>query len=376
MNSSDTSNTQTWVIKAGSSLLTNHGKGLDIPFISQWVEQVAKLRKENINCVLVSSGAVAEGLSRLGISSRPSAIHELQAAAAIGQMGLIQTYETQFQKHGIHTAQILLTHDDLSNRQRYLNARSTLKTLLEQGIVPIVNENDTVAIDEIRFGDNDTLAALVANLMEASHLVLLTDQNGMYTDDPRHSKDAKMITKTMANNPELRKMAGKGSAGKFGRGGMLTKVKAAERAALSGATTIIAGGNEPEILLRISKKQENTGTWLLADKEPIAARKQWLASHLQVKGKLTIDDGAKSALINQGKSLLPVGVIACDGQFKRGEAVLCVDDSGNSIAVGLINYSSSETSKILRTPSQNIEKILGYIDESELIHRDNLALVL
>lgn len=366
---------QTWVIKAGSSLITNHGKGLDQRFISSWVEQVVTLRNQGIQCVLVSSGAVAEGLARLGIDKRPSEIHELQAAAAVGQMGLIQRYENQFQKHQLHTAQILLTHDDLSHRQRYLNARSTLKTLLDKNVVPIVNENDTIAIDEIRFGDNDTLAALVANLIDADRLILLTDQNGMYDADPSNNKNAKLIESAKAGDPSLLNMAGKGSAGKYGRGGMYTKVKAAERAALSGTETVIAGGHENNILIRIASNEKNTGTWLHTDNTPVTAKKKWLAGHLQVKGKLTVDAGAENVLSTQGKSLLPVGIKKCEGHFKRGEAVSCVNENGQQIAVGLINYNSEETQQIIGKPSSEISTILGYIDEPELIHRDNLVII-
>ncbi|MDX1810682.1 MAG: glutamate 5-kinase [Gammaproteobacteria bacterium] len=364
-----------WIIKAGSSLITNHGKGLDQKFISSWVEQVVKLKQQGIQVVLVSSGAVAEGLVRLNIDKRPSAIHELQAAAAVGQMGLIQRYENEFQKHQLHTAQILLTHDDLSNRQRYLNARSTLKTLLKQNVVPIVNENDTIAIDEIRFGDNDTLAALVANLMDADRLVLLTDQNGMYDSDPNTNPDARLISSAHAGDPQLLAMAGNGSAGKFGRGGMFTKVRAAEKAALSGTETIIAGGHESEILLRLAQN-EQVGTWIHAKQSPVAAKKQWLAGHLQTKGKLTLDSGAHKVISGQGKSLLPVGVKECSGHFKRGEAVACIDETGQQIAVGLINYSSEETRRIIGKPSSQISGILGYVDEPELIHRDNLVILI
>lgn len=366
---------QTWIIKAGSSLITNHGQGLDTAFISHWVEQIVALRKLNIDCILVSSGAVAEGLKRLNISKRPQAIHELQAAAAVGQMGLIQQYEMQFQKHNLHTAQILLTHDDLSNRERYLNARSTLKTLLDKNVIPIVNENDTIAIDEIRLGDNDTLAALVANLVDADRLVLLTDQNGLYTDDPTQNKSAELITEAQAGDKELIKMASKGKPGDFGRGGMLTKVLAAERAARSGTNTTIAAGKESNILLRIARVENNTGTWINAGQEPLAARKQWLAGHLQVKGKLTLDAGALNAVILQGKSLLPVGVIKCEGDFLRGEAVMCIDQNNANIAIGLINYNSDESHQIIGKNSLDIKATLGYIDNAELISRDNLVLI-
>jgi len=366
---------QTWIIKSGSSLITNHGQGLDTSFISHWVEQIVALRNKNIDCILVSSGAVAEGLKRLNIQKRPEAIHELQAAAAIGQMGLIQEYEMQFQKHNLHTAQILLTHDDLSNRERYLNARGTLKTLLANNVIPIVNENDTIVIDEIRVGDNDTLAALVANLMDADTLVLLTDQNGLYTEDPAQNKSAKLITEAHAGDPELIKMASKGKPGEVGRGGMLTKIRAAERAARSGTNTIIAAGKETNILLQIAKKATNTGTWVRASQEPMAARKQWLASHLQVKGYLTIDEGAKRVLNQNGKSLLPIGVLECEGDFLRGEAVMCRDKKNNTIAIGLINYNSDETRRIIGKSSQEIQATLNYINSPELIHRDNLALI-
>jgi len=375
MSKTDQQTPQTWIIKAGSSLITNHGRGLDQKFIHNWAEQVVELRKRNINCVLVSSGAIAEGLTRLNVSKRPHAIHELQAAAAVGQMGLIQSYEAQFQKHNIHTAQILLTHEDLSNRQRYLNARNTIKTLLSLNIIPIINENDSIAIDEIRFGDNDTLAALTANLIDANRLILLTDQNGMYSADPSRDKSAQLITKAQAGDPDLIQMANKGAPGKLGRGGMLTKVKAAERAAMSGSLTIIAGGKIENILLDIADNKENTGTWLMPDKEPLAARKQWLAGHLQVKGSLVIDDGAKNVLANKGKSLLAIGITQCNGDFQRGEAVLCLDSAGKHIAQGLVNYNSDETRLIIGKPSDQIENILGYIDDSEIIHRDNLVLL-
>ena len=370
----DSPQKQLWIIKAGSSLITNHGQGLDTVFISHWAEQVVELRKKNIECVLVSSGAVAEGLKRLKIKKRPHAIHELQAAAAVGQMGVIQQYEMQFQKHDLHTAQILLTHDDLSNRERYLNARSTLQTLLAKNVIPIVNENDTIAIDEIRLGDNDTLAALAANLLHADMLILLTDQNGLYTDDPTQNASAELITQAQAGDPNLVKMASKGKPGEVGRGGMLTKVKAAEIAARSGTNTVIAAGKEDNILLRIAAREDNTGTWINARQEPLAARKQWLAGHLQVKGSLTLDTGAAKMLSKKGKSLLPVGVLKCEGSFLRGEAVICKDSDNNSVAIGLINYNSEETRQIIGKPSQEIETILGYIDSDELIHRDNLVL--
>ncbi|MDH5356832.1 MAG: glutamate 5-kinase [Gammaproteobacteria bacterium] len=363
-----------WVIKAGSSLLTDHGRCLDTDFINQLVGQIAALRKQGIECVIVSSGAVAAGLTRLGRTERPDTLHELQAAAAIGQMGLIQAYESRFQTHDIHTAQILLTHDDLSNRSRYLNARNTLITLLSLNVIPIVNENDTVATDEIKLGDNDTLAALVANLVEAERLVLLTDQDSMYEADPNTDPNAKRIDTAQANDSRLLQMASDGGVGKLGRGGMKTKVQASMRAARSGAMTIIAGGKQENILLKLLADDKTTGTWIYPDQEPVAARKRWLASHLQVKGQLTLDDGAVKVLRNSGSSLLPVGVKKALGSFQRGEAVECLDMSGNKVASGLINYNSEETRKIIGNPSRKIEAILGHIDEPELIHRDNLVL--
>jgi len=364
-----------WVIKIGSSLVTNEGQGLNLHGLDQWVTQIAQLfQQDNFECVIVSSGAVAEGLNRLGWQSRPRQLHELQAAAAIGQMGLIQAYETRFQQHGIKSAQILLTHDDLSNRQRYLNARSTLKTLLSHKVIPIVNENDTVAFDEIKFGDNDTLAALVTNLIEADQLIILTDQPGMYTKDPRQHSDAILIGTAQAGDPELEKMAGLGAPGKLGRGGMVTKVRAANRAANSGAMTIIAPGRKDNVLIDIANNSE-LGTRIYPTQEPIAARKQWLAGHLQVKGSLVIDSGAVNALRHSGKSLLAIGVKKVTGQFHRGEVVSCIDAGNKEIARGLINYHWEEAAQIIGKPSAEIEDILGYIDEPELIHRDNLVIM-
>jgi len=364
-----------WVIKIGSSLVTNEGQGLNLHGLDQWVTQIAQLFQQgNFECVIVSSGAVAEGLNRLGWQNRPRQLHELQAAAAIGQMGLIQAYEVRFQEHSIKSAQILLTHDDLSHRQRYLNARSTLKTLLSHKVIPIVNENDTVAFEEIKFGDNDTLAALVTNLIEADQLIILTDQPGMYTKDPRQHSDAKLINTAQAGDPELEKMAGLGTPGKLGRGGMITKVRAANRAANSGAITIIAPGKKDNVLIDIANNHE-LGTRIYPAHEPIAARKQWLAGHLQVKGSLVIDSGAVNALRHSGKSLLAIGVKKTAGQFQRGEVVSCVDRDNNEIARGLINYHWEETGQIIGKPSAEIEGILGYIDEPELIHRDNLVIM-
>jgi len=364
-----------WVIKAGSSLLTAKGQGLDFSFIESWVSQVIELRKQGIDAVLISSGAVAEGLARLGWTHRPNELHELQAVAAIGQMGLIQAYESLFQQNGIHTAQVLLTHDDLSNRKRYLNARNTITTLLSLKVVPIINENDTVATDEIKFGDNDTLAALVANLLEAEKLILLTDQPGMYSADPTKHPDAKFIAKASANDDALVAMAGTGEAGHLGRGGMVTKVSAARLAARSGATTIIAGGSSTDILQKILDEQAGAGTWLYPTQQPLAAKKQWLAGHLQVKGRLVLDEGAIKAIQKDGKSLLPIGVSAVHGDFQRGEAVECVSAQGVKIATGLVNYASNDAKKIIGHASKEITSILNFIEEEELVHRDNMVLL-
>ena len=361
------------VVKVGSSLVTNEGQGLDHAALARWAEQIAELRQRKKDVVLVSSGAVAEGMQRLGWKRRPSALHELQAAAAVGQMGLVEAYESCFRKHGLRTAQVLLTHEDLADRKRYLNARSTLRTLLNLGVVPVINENDTVATDEIRFGDNDTLAALVTNLIEADLLVILTDQPGLYTRDPRRNADATLVSEARAGDTSLEKMAG-GVGSHVGSGGMLTKVLAAKRAARSGAATIIASGREPNVLVRLASG-EAIGTQLLAEKMTLAARKQWMADHLQVRGKLKLDDGAVLALRTEGKSLLPIGVLDATGEFERGEVVSCLDSQGHEIARGLVNYSSAETHKILKSPSQEIETRLGYVDEPELIHRDNLVLL-
>ncbi|NOY63176.1 MAG: glutamate 5-kinase [Gammaproteobacteria bacterium] len=365
--------TTRWVVKVGSSLLTNNGCGLDKSLIAQWVSQIVALRARGIEVVLVSSGAVAEGMTRLNWSQRPHALHELQAAAAVGQMGLIQVYESHFQKYNTHTAQILLTHEDLADRQRYLNARSTLRTLLDLKTVPVVNENDTVAADELRFGDNDTLAALVANLLEADLLVLLTDQNGMYDLDPTRHSNAKLIREARVGDPQLEQQAAAGGVSAQGRGGMLTKVRAASKAARSGTATIIASGREGDILLRIAQGDE-IGTLLLPNQEPMTARKRWLAGQLQYHGELHLDAGAEKNLKASGGSLLPVGVRTTKGNFSRGELVICVNQRGDEIARGLVNYSADETEKIIGKPTGEIETILGYIDEPELIHRDNLVL--
>jgi glutamate 5-kinase len=369
----ETSNCRRWIIKIGSSLLTNDGRGLDVDAIQGWVDQMVTLERAGLELLLVSSGAVAEGMTRLGWSMRPHALHKLQAAAAVGQMGLIQAYESRFQKYGLHTAQVLLTHDDLADRQRYLNARSTLQTLLDLGVIPVVNENDTVTTEEIRFGDNDTLAALVANLIEAELLVFLTDQQGLFSSDPRTSPDAELIQEAQAGASRLESMAS-GSGGALGRGGMLTKVRAATLAARSGTLTVIASGREENILQRIAAGNFR-GTRLYPAREPLAARKQWLAGQLQVRGSLSLDPGAMRVLQGAGSSLLPVGVTRVEGQFDRGDLVVCFGPGGEEVARGLVNYSAAESRRIIGHASNRIESILGYVDEPELIHRDNLVLL-
>lgn len=360
-----------WVIKIGSALLTDDGRGLDRASMEVWVKQIAALVKRGYEVVVVSSGAVAAGMTRLGWSSRPKAIHEQQACAAVGQSILIQTYEQEFQKYNLKTAQVLLDHDDLSNRQRYLNARSTLKTLMGFNVIPIVNENDTVVTDEIRFGDNDTLGALVANLIEADTFCILTDQNAMYDSDPRKNALANIIHECSAMDASLDEMAGSG--GLLGRGGMISKVKAARLAARSGANTIIVGGRIFDVITRVADG-EIQGTLLYAGQQPIAARKRWLASNLQARGVIILDDGAVRVLRDKGKSLLPVGVKSVVGYFTRGEMVVCRDSEGREIARGLVNYSSDDARKIIGSASTEIERLLGYKDYDELIHRDNLVL--
>jgi glutamate 5-kinase len=364
---------KTLVVKVGSSLVTNEGRGLDAAAIARWAAQVATLRKLGRRVILVSSGAIAEGMQRLGWTRRPHAMHQLQAAAAVGQMGLVQCYESCFRGHGLHTAQVLLTHADMADRQRYLNARSTLRTLLDMGVIPVINENDTVVTDEIKLGDNDTLGALVTNLVEADALVILTDQAGLYDSDPRRNQNAKLVEQGDALDPKLEAMAG-GSGSALGKGGMLTKVRAARRAARSGAHTVIASGREPDVLVRLANG-ERIGTLLAAGTVPLAARKQWLADHLTVSGRVRLDAGAVKALTGAGKSLLPVGVVEVSGDFVRGEVVGIVDAHGRELARGLINYSAEETRRIMRKPSGEIEATLGYVDEPELIHRDNLVLL-
>jgi glutamate 5-kinase len=362
-----------FVVKVGSTLVTNRGAGLDASAIARWASQVARLRQGGKEIVLVSSGAIAEGMQRLGWTRRPGSMHELQAAAAVGQMGLVQVYESCFREHGLRTAQVLLTHADLADRQRYLNARSTLLTLLGLGIIPVINENDTVVTEEIRFGDNDTLAALVTNLIEADCLVILTDQKGLHTEDPRVNPGAPLIEKAEAGEPRLEELAG-GSGSAIAKGGMLTKVLAAKRAARSGARTVIASGSEPDVLLRLAAG-EAIGTLLSPRTTPLAARKQWLADHLQVGGRLGLDAGAAKALRSGGRSLLPVGVRNVEGEFERGAVVACVSPEGVEVARGLVNYNSTESRRIAGRPSSEIEAILGYVDEPELIHRDNLVVL-
>jgi glutamate 5-kinase len=361
------------VVKVGSSLVTNEGAGLDTEAIRRWAAQIAGLRKSGREVVLVSSGAIAEGMQRLGWKKRPHAMHELQAAAAVGQMGLAQVYESSFREHGLQTAQVLLTNADLADRQRYLNARSTLKTLLALGVVPVINENDTVATDEIKVGDNDTLASLVTNLIEAEVLVILTDQAGLYTADPRREAGAELVREAPAGDPRLEEMAG-GAGSAIGKGGMITKIVAAKRAARSGAHTVIASGREPDVLLRLAAG-EAFGTFLAAETAPLAARKQWLADHLQLAGRLVLDAGAVRALASDGKSLLPIGVRGIEGEFERGAVVSCCGPDGREIARGLVNYGAGEARRIAGRPSAEIEAILGYVDEPELIHRDNLVLL-
>ncbi|WP_296750809.1 glutamate 5-kinase [Thiobacillus sp.] len=361
------------VVKVGSSLVTAEGRGLDHAALSRWAEQIAALTAQGKEVVLVSSGAIAEGIARLGWKKRPKAVNELQAAAAVGQMGLVQAYESIFRTHGLHAAQVLLTHEDLADRTRYLNARWTLRTLLELRAVPIINENDTVATDEIRLGDNDTLGALVTNLIEADCLVILTDQTGLYTADPRRDPQATLVMEAHAGDPELERMAG-GAGSSVGTGGMLTKILAARRAARSGAHTVICCGREERVLLRLAAG-EAIGSQLIARQAPLAARRQWLADHLQLRGGVVLDDGAVRALREEGKSLLPVGVRGVTGEFERGEVVAVVDTDGREVARGLTNYSAGEARRIAGKPSSAIEAELGYIDEPELIHRDNLVVL-
>jgi len=361
------------VVKIGSALLTDDGKGLARDGIAAWVAQIARLLDSGREVVLVSSGSVAEGMARLGWRTRPKSLHQLQAAAAVGQMGLVQAYESEFQQYGRHTAQVLLDHDDLSNRERYLNARSTLQTLMQLGVVAVINENDTVVTDEIRFGDNDTLAALVANLIVADCLIILTDQPGLFDADPRFNPDARLVSYGRAGDPALDELAG-GSVTGVGRGGMITKLRAARLAARSGASTVIASGRDQDILTRLCAG-DDLGTLLRADQPPITARKQWLAGQLQLRGTLVIDDGAVDVLRTRGRSLLPVGVRGVEGSFARGDLVRCVTLDGEEVARGLVNYPAEEVRRIAGTSSARIAEILGYCDREELIHRDNMVVL-
>jgi len=360
------------VVKVGSSLVTNEGRGLDERAIGEWSRQLAALAADGREVIMVSSGAIAEGMKRLGWTSRPSELQELQAAAAVGQMGLAQMYETKLREHGMGSAQVLLTHADLADRERYLNARSTLLTLLALRVVPVINENDTVVNDEIKFGDNDTLGALVANLVEADLLVILTDQKGLYSADPRRDPDARFIQEARAGDPALEAMAG-GAGSSIGKGGMITKVLAAARAARSGASTVIAWGRESDCLLRLARG-EIIGTLLVAPSEKSQARKRWMADHLQLRGAVTVDDGAAVKLRSEGKSLLPIGMTGVDGDFARGDVIAVRDAAGHEIARGLANYASAEARILCRKPSSEIEKLLGYVAEPEMIHRTNLVL--
>ncbi len=366
------------VVKVGSSLVTNEGRGLDETAIGEWCRQLAALTHAKADgtpgceVIMVSSGAIAEGMKRLGWSTRPSEVPKLQAAAAVGQMGLAQMYETKLRENGLGSAQVLLTHADLADRERYLNARSTLLTLLQHGVIPVINENDTVVTDEIKFGDNDTLGALVANLVEADALVILTDQKGLFTADPRKDPDAQFVTEAKAGDPALEVMAG-GAGSSLGRGGMITKILAGKRAAGSGASTVIAWGREPDALLRLVAG-EAIGTLLVAQTQKQQARKQWMADHLQMRGAVVVDAGAADKVRDGGKSLLPIGMLSVDGDFSRGEVIAVRDPQGVELARGLANYSSSEARLICRKPSSEFEALLGYAAEPEMIHRDNLVL--
>ena len=365
------------VVKVGSSLVTNEGRGLDEAAIGEWSRQLAALVRaecaQHREVIMVSSGAVAEGMKRLGWTTRPRQIHELQAAAAVGQMGLAQMYETKLREQGMGSAQVLLTHADLADRERYLNARSTLLTLLELGVVPVINENDTVVNDEIKFGDNDTLAALVANLVEADALIILTDQKGLYTADPRRDPAAEFVHEARAGDVALEAMAG-GVGSSIGSGGMITKIIAAKRAAGSGASTVIAWGREPDVLLRLAQG-EGIGTLLVAQTAKKQARKQWMADHLQLRGAVVVDDGAAAKLRSEGKSLLPIGMTAVEGDFSRGDVIAVRDAAGSEIARGLANYASAEARLLCRKPSAEFQNLLGYMAEPEMVHRDNLVLM-
>jgi len=359
------------VVKVGSSLVTNEGRGLDEAAIGEWCRQLSVLKRDARELIMVSSGAIAEGMKRLGWTSRPHEIHELQAAAAVGQMGLAQMYETRLRAHGLGSAQVLLTHADLADRERYLNARSTLLTLIKLGVIPVINENDTVVNDEIKVGDNDTLSALVANLVEADLLVILTDQKGLYSADPRRDPQARFVSESMAGDPALESMAG-GTGTSLGKGGMITKILAAKRAAGSGASTVIAWGREPDALLSLAQGR-NIGTLLIAPTQKNQARKQWMVDHLQLRGAVVVDAGAARQVVENGKSLLPIGMIAVEGDFSRGDVIAVRDQAGSEIARGLANYASPEARLLCRKPSAEIERLLGYVAEPEMLHRDNLV---
>ncbi len=361
------------VIKVGSTLVTNEGKGLDHQAIGEWCRQMSALVREGREVIMVSSGAIAEGMKRLGWATRPHEIHELQAAAAVGQMGLAQIYESQLREHGLGSAQVLLTHADLADRERYLNARSTLLTLLQHGVLPVINENDTVVNDEIKFGDNDTLGALVANLVDADALIILTDQKGLYTADPRRDPTATFVHQARAGDPGLEEMAG-GTGSSLGKGGMITKILAAKRAAGSGASTVIAWGREPDVLLRLAQG-EAIGTLLVAPTQKQQARKQWMVDHLQLRGAVTIDAGALTKLSQEGKSLLPIGMTGVQGDFSRGDVIAIRAPDGREMARGLANYASAEARLLCRKPTTDIETLLGYVAEPEMVHRDNLVLL-
>ena len=360
------------VVKVGSSLVTNEGRGLDEQAIGEWCRQLGVLVRDGREVIMVSSGAIAEGMKRLGWTSRPHELHELQAAAAVGQMGLAQMYETKLRENGLGSAQVLLTHADLADRERYLNARSTLLTLLTHGVLPVINENDTVVNDEIKFGDNDTLGALVANLVEADALIILTDQKGLYTADPRRDPSATFVHEARAGDAKLEEMAG-GAGSSIGKGGMITKILAAKRAAGSGASTVIAWGREPDALVRLSQG-EAIGTLLVAQTQKQQARKQWMADHLQLRGSVTIDEGAVNKLKSEGSSLLPIGMTGVDGDFSRGEVIAITDKDGQEVARGLANYAAAEARLLCRKPSSQMSELLGYAAEPEMVHRDNLVL--
>ena len=360
------------VVKVGSSLVTNEGRGLDEQAIGEWCRQLSALVRDGREVIMVSSGAIAEGMKRLGWTTRPQELHELQAAAAVGQMGLAHMYETKLRENGLGSAQVLLTHADLADRERYLNARSTLLTLLTHGVLPVINENDTVVNDEIKFGDNDTLGALVANLVEADALIILTDQKGLYTADPRRDPSATFVHEARAGDAKLEEMAG-GAGSSIGKGGMITKILAAKRAAGSGASTVIAWGREPDALLRLTQG-EAIGTLLVAQTQKQQARKQWMADHLQLRGSVTVDDGAVSKLKGDGSSLLPIGMTGVDGDFSRGEVIAILDGQGQEVARGLANYAAAEARLLCRKPSSQMSELLGYVAEPEMVHRDNLVL--